>query len=148
MNIVYPDGLDSVTDGWHEVLFTMDSGARDTVVGVTICPNVQNTDSRGSLLGLKYEVANGQTINNKGQKYLYGYTDEGMAVGVTAQVAAVNKPLMSVMRTCSAGNRVIFDDDGSYVENKSTGEKSLIRNDGNRYIFPLWVQAGFTGQGS
>ena len=55
---------------------------------------------------------------------------------------------MSVMRTCSAGNRVIFDDDSSYVENKSTGEKSLIRNDGDRYIFPLWVQAGFTGQGS
>ncbi len=87
LDIIYPEGLDSIVDGWTEILFTMDSGARDTVVGPKVCPEVETKDSRGSILGLKYEVVNGQTIKNEGQKYLYGYTDEGMTVGVTAQVA-------------------------------------------------------------
>ena len=119
----------------------------DTVVGFDVCPNIPRQDSRGSLLGLKYEVANGQVIKNEGQKRLEGFTEEGIPIGVTAQLAGVNKPLMSVMRTCNSGNTVVFDDEGSYVYNKNTGMLSEIRNDGKRYIFPLWVQQGFTGQG-
>ena len=76
-----------------------------------------------------------------------GFTEEGIPIGVIAQVAGVNKPLMSVMRTCNSGNTVVFDDEGSYVYNKNTGMLSDIRNDGKRYIFPLWVQQGFTGPG-
>ena len=47
LDIVYPEGLDSVNDGWTEVLFTMDSGARDTVIGVKVCPEVEKVDSMG-----------------------------------------------------------------------------------------------------
>ena len=128
-------------------MFTMDSGAMDTVVGLDVCPNIPRQDSRISLLGLKYEVVNGQVIKNEGQNILEGFTEEGIPIGVTAQLAGVNKPLMSVMRTCNSGNTVVFDDEGSYVYNKNTGMLSEIRNDGKRYIFPLWVQQGFTGQG-
>ena len=98
-------------------------------------------------MGMKYEVANGELIPNEGQKRLEGFTDEGIPIGVTAQVAAVNKPLMSVMRTCRSGHTVVFDDDGSYVYNKASGIATEIQDDGKRYLFPVWVQSGFTGQG-
>jgi hypothetical protein len=148
LEIVYPDGLDHIGEGqWEQVLFTMDSGAMDTVVNMETCPGIPREDSRGSKLGLKYEVANGEVIPNKGQKRLEGFTDDGVPIGVTAQVAGVNKPLMSVMRTCHSGNTVVFDDEGSYVYNKASGIATEIKNDGRRYLFPIWVQQGFTGQG-
>ena len=43
---------------------------------------------------------------------------------MTAQICAVNKTLMSVSKIASKGNRVIFDDDGSYIEDKETGERT------------------------
>jgi hypothetical protein len=148
LEIVYPDGLDHIGEGqWEQVLFTMDSGAMDTVVNMETCPGIPREDSRGSKLGLKYEVANGEVIPNKGQKRLEGFTDDGVPIGVIAQVAGVNKPLMSVMRTCHSGNTVVFDDEGSYVYNKASGIATEIKNNGRRYLFPVWVQQGFTGQG-
>ncbi len=119
----------------------------DTVVNKSTCPGVPREDSRASKLGLKYEVANGEIVPNEGQNRLEGFTDDGVPIGVTAQVAGVNKPLMSVMRTCRSGNTVVFDDDGSYVYNKASGIVSQIKDDGCRYLFPIWVQTGFTGQG-
>ena len=41
---------------------------------------------------------------------------------MTAQNCAVKKTLMSVSKIASKGNRVVFDDDGSYIESKATGE--------------------------
>ena len=42
--------------------------------------------------------------------------------GMTFQAAPVSKPLGSVKRICAAGHRVVFHEDGSYIENKTTGE--------------------------
>ena len=50
--------------------------------------------------------------------------DDGNAKEVTAQVCAVNKMLMSVSKVTSKGNRVTFDDDGSFIENKETAERT------------------------
>ena len=38
------------------------------------------------------------------------------------QCADVTKALGSVSNICSNGNRVVFDDDGSFIENKQAGE--------------------------
>ena len=75
--------------------------------------------------------------------------DDGSAKGVTAQICAVNKTLMSVSRIVSKGNRVVFDDDGSYIESKTTGERSWLTQSGGMYYLKMWVshkssdEAGF-----
>ena len=52
--------------------------------------------------------------------------DVGNAKEVTAQICAVDKMLMSVSKVTSKGNRVTFDDDGGFIENKVMGEKTWL----------------------
>ena len=73
--------------------------------------------------------------------------------GVTAEVCDVHRPLMSVKRMCKAGHRVIFDDEGSYVESKHTGERLKIVEEDGEYLLDVWVKtkgpddSTFGGQG-
>ena len=66
--------------------------------------------------GVKYEVANGIRIPNLGEKKFLGITEDGLAREITAQVCEVNKPLLSVTKIVSTGNRIEFDPNGSYIE--------------------------------
>ena len=69
---------------------------------------------------------------------------------MTFQAAPVDRALGSVKRMCSSGHMVVFDDDGSYVLNKMTGEVNLLREERGKYIKDLWVMPnedqGFTRQ--
>ena len=85
----------------------------DTLAGV-----VEITEGAACKRGVKYEVANGVQIPNVGERKLAGVTEEGIVREMTAQVCAVNKTLMGVSKIARAGNRVIFDSDGSYIEDK------------------------------
>ena len=58
---------------------------------------------------------------------------------MTFQAAPVSKPLGSVKRICAAGHRVVFDEDGSYTENKTTGEINMLREDNGNYMLDMWV---------
>ena len=55
------------------------------------------------------------------------------------QVTEVNKALLSVSRIVKAGNRVVFDEDGSYIEDKSTGEWIDLRERNGLYHLTMWV---------
>ena len=55
------------------------------------------------------------------------------------QIADVKKALGSVRRMCEAGNKVVFDDDGSYIENKGTGERVALVKERGSYVLSLWV---------
>ena len=61
--------------------------------------------------------------------------------------------MISVKRVCRHGNRIVFDDEGSYVENKQTGEQLKIIEEDGDYILEAWVKTGqkeeptFGGQG-
>ena len=37
------------------------------------------------------------------------------------------------------GHRVVFDKDGSYIENKSTGEVDMLRGDNGNYMLDMWI---------
>ena len=37
---------------------------------------------------------------------------------------------------------MVFDDEGSYVENKKTGEKMVIEEDDGDYVLDVWVKLG------
>ena len=125
----------------------MDSGAGETVMSEEDLPEVDTKASWGSKHGQKYEVANGEEIANMGEKKFIAHMmttqggDSG-GKGVTAQVCDVHRPLLSVKRVCKHGNRIVFDDEGSYVENKQTGEQlKIIEGDGD-YILEAWVKTG------
>ena len=36
--------------------------------------------------------------------------------------------------------RVVFDDEGSYIQNKKTGKCIDVRQEGSLYFLDLWVQ--------
>ena len=52
----------------------------------------------------------------------------------------VNKALLSVSRMVQAGNTVVFSSSGSYVEDKNTGERIPLREQGGMYMLKLWVK--------
>ena len=107
-------------------------------------PEVETKESWGSNHGQSYEVANGEEIHNKGEKGFVAPMakvdgSDSVPRGVTAQVCDVHRPLMSVKRVCKNGNRVVFDDEGSYVENKATGEKIKVLEEDGEYVLDVWV---------
>ena len=68
----------------------------------------------------------------------------GLPAGMTFQVCDVKGPLGSVRRICEAGNRVVFDDCDSFVENKTTGTRTPIEKVGGVYYLNLWVKKAET----
>ena len=54
----------------------------------------------------------------------------------------VAKPLGAVKKMCSAGHVVVFDDDGSYIFNKYTGEVNMMREDQGNYIMDVQYRGG------
>ena len=53
---------------------------------------------------------------------------------------------MSVRKMCKAGHRVVFDDEASYIENKWTGERLKIEEEGGDYVLDVWVKTGDDGE--
>ena len=66
-------------------------------------------------------------------------TEEGEKASMTFQMADVNKPLASVRRMCEAGNKVVFDEEGSYIENKKTGRKTSMQKERGVYVLTVKV---------
>ena len=148
---IEPSGVNAVAeDEWVEIEVAVDSGATETVmVEDTLSGIIDMTESSACKRGVMYEVADGTQIPNLGERKFLGITEDGKAKGVVAQVCAVNKSLMSVSKIAGKGNRVVFDDEGSFIENKADGEKTWLRQSGGMYYLKMWVsrksshEAGF-----
>ena len=54
-------------------------------------------------------------------------------------VADVNKVLASVSKICECGNKVVFDEDGSYIEDKRTKQRTPIHKRNSVYVMELKV---------
>ena len=125
---------------WEVLELAVDSGASETVISEDMVKRFRTTPSNASLRGVMYEVANGERIPNQGEKVFQGLTDgEGYVRGITAQVCEVNKPLLSVSKLVQAGNTVVFDSEGAYIEDKRSGERIWLKESGGMYMVKLWV---------
>ena len=62
--------------------------------------------------------------------------------GLDFNVADVKRPLASAAKVVRAGNRVVMDEDGSYIENKVTGEKIKVRIDKETFVFDVKFDDG------
>ena len=138
---------------WCELRLTVDSGAGESVIPESEAANVEVTE--GERTGCKYEVANGAVIYNKGEKHCAMVTqDTAVPREMKLQVSDVHKGLLSVIEMIDAGQRVVFDSEWSYIQDKKTGAcDSLIRND-DAFELVTWVKSatrvkdqGFARQG-
>ena len=62
------------------------------------------------------------------------------------QVCDVTKVLGSVSGIVKKGNRVVFDDEESYIENQTDGSRALLRERLGVYVLDVWV-APYKGGG-
>ena len=78
-------------------------------------------------------------ILDLGEKHFTAESEEGTRKTITAQVADVNKGLLSVRKIVAAGNRVVFDTD-SYIEDKQTGERMWLTDVQGMYMLKMWMK--------
>ena len=120
----------------------VDSGASTTVVGPDMISNVETVDGEQKKRGIKYEVATGELIPNLGEKRFIAVSENNVARKLTSQVADVNQALLSVREMMQSGHRITFDSDGSFIEDKASGEWMDMRDDGSMFLLKLWLQKG------
>ena len=140
---VMPEGvnsLDARSEEWEEIEMAVDSGATETVVAEDMLKSVETQEGKASKMGVQYEVADGNPIPNLGEKHFIAVANGGETRKMRAQVCDVNKALLSVKWIVQAGNKVVFDEEQSYIEDKTTGERMVLEDRGGMYMLKLWVK--------
>ena len=97
--------------------------------------------------GVKFTAANGSELKYYGNKSVrfvpkdkVGRSGNRVSGGVCEMkfhVTDTTKPLASAMAVVKMGNRIVLDDDVSYIENKSTGERVLLKESGGTFVFEV-----------
>jgi hypothetical protein len=106
-------GLGDGDNGWVEIEVTIDSGACDTVMPTRLCSHISIVQTEDSRRGMEYEVANGETIPNVGERRcLLMSEDSANPKRITFQCADIHKPLLSVSRCADLGYKCVLDDIG------------------------------------
>ena len=139
--------------GYKYVKAILDSGAEETVTPPDLFsqPVVESAMQRA---GGRYRAANGTRIPNLGEQRVPFQTADGHRCILLFQVAPIEKPLISVAQLSRAGNRVVLDDAGGFIENKKSGQKMRVTKEGNTYTLIMNVKTdpgpatGFARRGS
>ncbi len=108
---------------WEVVSIKLDSGAFDWVFNPATASAFAIEETTSSERGLNYVAANGSAINNYGQRRIKGFTGDWAPVEAAVQVADVKRNLASAMKIMKAGNRIVLDEAGSYIEDQQIGRK-------------------------
>ena len=135
--------------GFREVEVTVDSGACDTVIPPEEYEDIPTVESEQSKQGFEYEVANGDTIPNLGEKRCLMMTERSrIPKRIDFQVADVHKPLLAVSRAADMGYETRLGKQGGCLLDTVTGEAIPIRRKGNLYVMRVWIKAvPFSRQG-
>lgn len=90
----------------------------------------------------EYEVANGESIPNLGERRCLLMTVGSKAAKkIVFQIADVHKPLLSISRCADMGFMCVLDDGGGFLLDKITGEKIPLQRKDNLYVMKAWVRA-------
>ena len=89
---------------------------------------------------MQYEIADGTLIPNLGERRIPIIGEQGQKRSLKVQVSEVNKNLLSVRRITAAGNRVVFEADHGYIEDKTTGEKMWLKMEEGMYMLTMWAK--------
>jgi hypothetical protein len=135
---------------WEKLKVVTDSGTVDNLTSPDKMNWLELKETELSRRGMKYSAATGGGIRNIGERRAIGETIEGEGIGMTFQVGKeCKRTLGSVKRMCGAGNRVVFDDEGSYIEHKASGKKTTMYESEGTYAFDIYMKkpkgAKYTG---
>ena len=119
--------------------FTVDSGAAAHVMPKGWIMWLIAMTSWGSRNGIHYVAANGGRIPNEGQSNVVFRSVEGIRGMFTFQLAKVNKPLLSVAMLVKDGKRVVFDEGGSYIYDKRTGDIMRLKQERGVFVLDAYV---------
>ena len=87
-----------------------------------------------------HERAGGKEIPNCGERTLTLSTLNWSSVrNMTFQVTDVTKALGSVSKIVANGNKVVFDESGSFIENKRSRERLWMREENGVYNLDVYV---------
>ena len=119
---------------------TADSGAVTTVGPKNTCTAFPLEETVASRAGKHFTGANGSPIRNYGVRKVKAVTSkEGREIKMPIQVADVMKVLASVGQMIHSGNRVVFDEAGSYIENKKSGKRTEMKEKHGNFVFEMRV---------
>ena len=135
----------------YEIELTADTGARDTVVPKAMAPGIPVVPSLQSQRGMEYEIANGDSIPNLGEKRCEMWTEGAMQPkSIAMQVADVHKALLSLSRCADMGFESRFGSHFGCLFDTATGEVIPLQRRGNLYVLRAWIRAApaspFDGQ--
>jgi hypothetical protein len=127
--------------GWSEIEVTIDSGACDTVMPTRLCSHISIVTTEESRGGLEYEVANGETIPNVGERHcLLMSEDSATEKRITFQCADIHKPLLSVSRCADLGFHCVLGRHGGQLIDEVSGEIIPLHRRGNLYVMRAWIR--------
>jgi hypothetical protein len=127
--------------GWTEIEVTIDSGACDTVMPTRLCSHISIAQTEESRRGMEYEVANGETIPNVGERHcLLMSEDSAHPKRIIFQCADIHKPLLSVSRCADLGYKCVLDDSGGELIDRVSGEVIPLHRRGNLYVMRAWIR--------
>jgi len=126
---------------WEELMFAVDSGASETVVSPDSAKSIPTVMGAASKAGVKYATANGETVENEGEKTMVMCSIEGVNREITAQVTDINKPLLSVSKMCKAGYTTVFAPEGSYIVDGYTGEVMNLQEINGLFMLKGWIKS-------
>ena len=96
----------------------------------------------------RYVGATGKVVNNKGQRTLKWFTNEGQGRSMVFQMTDVNKILACVAQVCDGENDVLFRKDSGMmipvgdakISIKPNSNVTHFRRRGNTYAMDAWVK--------
>ena len=126
-----------------KVAVAMDTGATANVtpngvfgVKVTPPPPGESDDFFGAdnarILNLGTQVGNGTTTDAEPIDY-----------SINFDVAKISRPLGSVSKLLKKNHRAMFDEGNSYIQNKSSGKKTKLREEGGLFFLDLLVEVPY-----
>ena len=138
---------------WTCLEVAVDSGACDSVINPKSVPDITVMPTVDTVEGNDFVSASGDPIPNLGELKIPMITRERTLRGMTFQGAPVSKPLASVKKISQAGHMVIFDEEGSFIYDKTSGEVNMLREGSGDYMMDIWIpppavanELGFTRQ--
>ena len=88
--------------------------------------------------GVRFRAASGDDLHYHGRKDIkFGPIGCRTPCSMEFHVTNSTKPLASAMAVVKAGNRVVLDQGGSYIENKLTKEKIGLKECGGTFMFEV-----------
>ena len=135
------------SEEWFEIELTADSGACDTVIPKGLCPGIPIMPSFQSLHNMAYEVANGESIPNLGERRCMMWTEgASQPNNISMQVADVHKALLSLSRCADMGFESHFGSQYGCLIDTETSEVIPLVRKGNLYVLRAWIRAAPFGR--